>query len=344
MSLWRVRAALFAWLIPAWAIAPAQAQEGAAAETTAVTDEPVTHDRWIDRTQHGVHEFVWRSAMHIDRLFGATADEAAYARASGSIAPALLWDEFDGFQPKLRFRVDVPLPQLNERFDAFIGRVNRDEYVTERAQPSGALPRQYGPVEDDQTLFGIRYSEPPRKGGRFDADAGVRLRTPLDPYIKGSYRFQLGAPETVRFSFKETAFWQNSEQFGFTSRVDAERILDGRWLLRWTGSGTISQETEGVRGYSALTALRGFPRRRAVAAELFTSGEFDAPVPLGNYGAKIAYRQAIFRDWLILETRASLTWPKEEPNQPRKPSWGVGVGVEMLFGPDEEFSARPVTF
>ncbi len=51
---------------------------------------------------------------------------AAYQGASGSITPAVLWDEFDGFQPKLRFRVDVPLPQLNERFNAFIGRVDRD--------------------------------------------------------------------------------------------------------------------------------------------------------------------------------------------------------------------------
>ena len=25
-----------------------------------------------------------------------------------------LWDEFNGFKPRLRFQVDVPLPQLNE--------------------------------------------------------------------------------------------------------------------------------------------------------------------------------------------------------------------------------------
>ena len=93
---------------------------------------------------------------------------------SGSIAPALLYDQFDGFQPKLRFQVDVPLPQLNERFHAFIGRVNRDEYVTERSPGSGAFARQYGPVQDDETLFGIRYREP-KQGGRFEADAGLRF-------------------------------------------------------------------------------------------------------------------------------------------------------------------------
>jgi hypothetical protein len=144
-------------------------------------------------------------------------------------------------------------------------------------------------------------------------------------------------------SFRETVFWQNSEKLGFTSRVDVERVLQDVWLLRWTASGTISERTEGVRGYSALMALRGLPDRRAAAAELFTEGEFDADVPLGNYGIKLAYRQSIARNWLVLETRVSLTFPKEFPEQAREATWGIGVGLEMFFGTDE-FLARPVTF
>jgi hypothetical protein len=310
--------------------------------TASAANTTPPRDPWLDRAQRGLHQAVWRSAMRIDRVFGAEADESAYREASGSLAPALLWDEFDGFQPKVRFRVNLPLPRLNERFNAFIGRVNRDEYVTERELESGAFPSQYGPTEDDQTLFGIRYRQP-RQGGRFEADAGMRIRSPLDPYVKASYRFERGASERTLLSLRETAFWQNSEEFGLTSRVDIERIFDDRWLLRFTGSGTFSQETEGVRGYTALTVLRGFPDRRAIAAEIFSGGEFDAAVPVDNYGAKVAYRRSISRDWLILEMRSSLTWPKEHPEQPRAPSWGVGVGVEMFFGTDQ-FLARPVTF
>jgi hypothetical protein len=66
-------------------------------------------------------------------------------------------------------------------------------------------------------------------------------------------------------------------------------------------------------------------------------------VPVQEYGFKAAYRQAVMRDWLVMEVRTSLTWPKEYPDQPRAPSWGVGVGFEMFFGTDE-FLARPITF
>jgi len=299
-------------------------------------------DPWLDRTQRWIFQTVWRSAMRIDRVFGAEVDENVYQQASGSLAPSLLWDEFEGFQPKLRFNVNLPLPHLDERFHAFIGRVNRDEYVTERNLESGAIPRQYGPVEDDQTLLGIRFRSP-KEGAHFDADAGVRLNFPVDPFVKGSYVITHGSSESTLFNFRETAFWQNSEGAGLTSRVDIERVFDMTWLLRWTASGTFSQETEGVRGYTALTLVHGMPNRRAIAAELFSSGEMDADVPLGDYGAKIAYRRSIARDWLVMEIRTSLTWPKDEAWQVRKATWGVGIGFEMFFGTNE-FLARPITF
>jgi len=301
-------------------------------------------DEWLDRTQDGVHEMVWRSAMRVDRWFGSREPPRAYQGASGSIAPALLWDEFDGFQPKLRFRVEVPLPQLNERFNAFIGKVDRDEYVTEGTPSSGAFRRQYGQLGEEQTLAGIVYRTPPKQGGRFDFGAGIRVRLPADPYVKAAYVYERGSSKEGLFSLRETAFWQNSQRSGFTTRMDLERIFDdNRWLLRWTTSGSISEMSEGIYGYSAITALRSLALRRAIAFQVGFDGATDAEVPMHEFGFKTAYRQSVARDWLVMEIRSSLTWPKEEREQPRSPSWGVGVGFEMFFGTDD-FLARPFTF
>src|SRR5690606_26462626 len=98
----------------------------AAAEEEAEHSPPPESQALLDRTQNGVHSAVSRTARRIDSIFGDDeADPSLYDRASGSVAPALLWDEFDGFSTRFRFRVDLPLPQIDERFDAFIGRVNR---------------------------------------------------------------------------------------------------------------------------------------------------------------------------------------------------------------------------
>jgi len=316
-------------------------------DVTADPDEPTetVPDEWIDRAHDGVHALVWRSAMYIDGLFGSELDEQTYKRLTrGSITPALLWDEFHGFDEKFRFRVKFPLPYLGERYDAFVGTFSRDEFVTERELESGAIQRQHpgGGVEEDETLLGIQYRQP-EKGGRFDFTAGLRIEQPIDPFVKVGYRYQRGTPERLRLGLRETVFWENSEGFGLTSRIDLERVLDEVWLARWTTSGTFSEKSEGVRGYTALTAYRGLPNRRAVGAQVFTSGSFDAAVPVGEYGFRMAWRQSVVRDWLVLEVRPSVTWPKDQPEQPRKPSWGMGIGFEMFLGTDE-FQARPATF
>jgi hypothetical protein len=307
-------------------------------------DEPPP-EAWGDRAHGKLHKFLWRSAMEVDSWFGANQPEEVYATQTlGSITPIVLWDEYNGFSQRFRFRVKMPLPHLDERYNAFIGTFGRDEFITERDQESGAIPRQRtgGTIEEDQTLFGIQYRQR-REGPRFEADAGIRIRSPVDPFVKGGYRFEFDAPNHIMISLRETGFWQNSEGFGLTSRLDVERALDIDSLIRWTASGTISQESEGVRGYSALTYYRALPRERAVAGQIFTSGEFDAAVPLGEYGLRVAYRQRLFRDWLVLELRPSVTWPKDRPEEPRKPSWGIGIGFELMFG-DDDFQARPVTF
>lgn len=350
MSRWMARATFLVLLAEVCSTASAQNDEADHAvvldprgsSAAAAPNEP---NQWIDRAHRGLHAVVWRSAMRIDQWFGAEMPEQAYReRARGSITPVLLWDEFGGPDQKFRFRAKLPLPHLDERYDAFIGTFSRDEFVTEREQESGAIPRQHarGEVEEDQTLVGIRYRDP-KQGGRFEANAGLRIRSPIDPFVKAGYRYERGRRERVLLSLRETLFWQNSEQFGLTSRVDLERMFGDTWLVRWTGSGTISEESAGVRGYTALTAYRGLPSRRAVGAQLFTAGEFDAAVPLGEYGAKMAYRQSVLREWLVLEIRPSVTWPKDRPEQPRKASWGLGIGFEMFFGMDE-FQARPATF
>jgi hypothetical protein len=288
---------------------------------------------------------VWRSARWVDGLFGEQLDEEVYRQQTrGSITPAVLWDEFGGWDSKFRFRVNLPLPRLDQRFNAFVGTFSRDEFVTERDIQSGAIQRQHagGQVEQDQTLVGLQF-RPPKEGGRWDAAAGLRIRSPVDPFVRVSYRWQRGSTDRLLFRLRETGFWEASEQFGLTSRVDLERYVGDEWLARWTLSGTFSEKSDGVRGYTALTAFRGLPNRRGVGFQVFTEGSADADVPIEEYGLRMAWRQSMVRDWLVVEVRPSVTWPKDQPEQPRKPSWGLGIGFEMFFGTNG-FQARPATF
>ena len=323
--------------------APAQAAPAQAGANAQPGQEVSQH--WLDRTHQVIYDSMWRSAEHVDRWFGSVADDAVYEQIYGSITPSLLYTQYDGLRAQLRFNMNIPLPQINDRLHAFIGRFDPNEFITERDEPSGAFPRTYGPPTEDQTLLGIGYHEAakPQQGGRFDAGVGIRLALPTDPYIKGSYVFERGVSETGLFSLRETLFWQHSEGFGETTRLDLERIYDVHWLVRYTASATRSQQSEGVRGYSSVMLLHELANRRAVAVEFGVDGQVQAPVPLHDYGAKLAFRKGILRQWLIMELRGSIDWPKDFTYQHRSASLGVGIGFEMLFG-TSTFLARPVTF
>jgi len=298
---------------------------------------------WLDTTRRVLYNTMWKSAEHVDRGFGSSKEDAVYRQVYGSIAPAVLYSQYDGLRTQMRFNMNFPLPEANDRLHAFVGRFDPNEFITERDEPSGAIPRTYGPPTEDQTLLGIGYRQPDKQGSRFDAGAGIRLGFPMDPYIKGSYIFERGTSETGLFSLRETLFWQNSDGAGETTRVDLERIFDRTWLARYTISGTRSQMSQGLRGYTSILLLHGLPDRRAIAFEVGSDGQMEAPVQLHDYGFKTAYRQGILRRWLIMEIRASVDWPRDFIYQRRTASLGVGFGFEMLLG-TEEFLARPITF
>ncbi|MGH8261801.1 MAG: hypothetical protein ACREUG_19145 [Steroidobacteraceae bacterium] len=310
--------------------------------TTVVPQEKLL---WLDEVHDFVYNAVWRSAMQVDRWFGSEEPDVSYEQASGSVAPALLYDRHDGFRPQLRFIGDVPLPQLSQSFHAFIGRLNPEEFISESQAASGAFANPYAQYRQDETLLGIQYYEPQRQGAQWDAGVGMPVTlSRFDPYVKGGYLYQRGEPDRGVFEWRQDLFYQDSQGgFGVTTRLDVQRLVSEGLLLAWTGSTTYAQRSYGWRSYSTLAAYWAFPNRRALVAELDVDGATQAAVPLHDYGWKLAYRRSILRDWLVLEVRTSLDWPKDYPQQPREPSWGLGIGFEMMFGTDV-FLARPVTF
>jgi hypothetical protein len=327
-------------------VGPAGVSPPAAIPADEASKDPNVPYHWLDRTHQVLYDTMWRSAEHVDRWFGSSKEDAVYQQIFGSMTPALLYTQYDGMRAQLRFNMNIPLPQVSDRFHAFVGRFDPNEFITERDEPSGAFPRTYGPQTEDQTLLGIGYHEPPRHqedGGHFDAGAGIRIALPMDPFVKGSYVYQRGTSETGLFSIRETIYWQRSDGVGATTRLDLQHVYDVRWLLRYTASATRSQESQGMRGYTSILALRSLAPRRAIAFEVGIDAETQAPVPIHDYGMKVAYRQGILRKFLVMEIRTSIDWPRDFTYQRRSASVGVGIGFEMLFG-TSQFLARPITF
>jgi hypothetical protein len=290
---------------------------------------------WLDRMQAGLYRRMCLTAARFDGLFGSARFDDEYEATHGSVALGALWSERERMDAAFRFRLRARLPQLSERFDAFIGRDDPEEHATDDRDDLDALPRQFGHEDDDAVLLGLGYRRPARGGGRFDADIGTSLGSSGGPYVKGRYRLVLPFFRRNVLRLRETLFWQESKGAGTTTRIDLERLLGDRLLARWTGSATVAESTRGVRWFSSATLYQNLGQGRALAYQADLSGESRHAVPVASYGLRIVFRRRILREWLFLELRSSIAWPRDTRLEPRARDLGAGATVEFWFGGHE---------
>ncbi|MGB5132868.1 MAG: hypothetical protein WBO00_09655 [Steroidobacteraceae bacterium] len=288
---------------------------------------------WIDRMHAGLYKSMCFTAVWFDGFFGSARFDDEYQATHGSLAVGALWDERNHWDPSVRFRVQMNLPKLSDRYSVFVGRVDPDEFVTELRDDFDTLPRQFGREGDDALLFGLGYSQPGRRGGHFDVGLGTSLDSSTGPYVKSTYRIAVPILARNLLRLRETIFWEHTERLGATTRFDLERLVTDKVLARWSGSATLTQETQGVRWFSHVTLYQNLGDGRALSYQVGVTAESDREVPITDYGLRVIYRRTIFeRDWLFLELRSSVTWPRDDLLERRESNLGAGVAFEMMFG------------
>lgn len=315
---------------------PPMSEEVAPGPITACKEIKPGQDTWLYRVRRTLAVTACASSAWLDSLFGDQFHYHEYLNTRGMLSVGTLWSEYDGFDPRLRARVRLRLPQWDERISAFAGRVGEDEYVSDTEGEFDALPtRQFGGIEDESVLVGLGYSRPERTGNDFDAGVGVRIDLPLDPYARARYEIVRSFAEHYVFRARETVFWQNSEGFGTTTRFNIDRALTDRFLLRWNNIGKFTEETRGLEWLSEMTLFQRLNDRTGLAWQNHITGATDAEVNLQRYGARVIMRRQLTPDWLFLEVRAGIEWPRLKVVERRDSSFEAGVAFEMQFSDDD---------
>lgn len=311
---------------PAAAVLEAEAIDGCRGEVT-------PEAQGIDTMRAGIQRGVCSTARFVDRIFGRENQFSEYEDASNGRASVTLgWDEQDGIEVDTRFRVSVNLPQINERFNATIGRATSDEYL---ADEIGIFNPAVGAFSDDdpaEWFAGVGYRAHRGRDSRFDLGAGMKLESPLNPYANARYRRYIYGPTGTLLTLRTTFFVENDEGFGVTQAFDFDKVLNEAYLLRLSNTLRMSEETDGVRWRVRPALYQAIDYRRAMRYEAFVRGETDGAQP-DLYGVGITHRRSAWRDWLFLEFGAELFWADGPlPADRCSACLGAAIGIEILFG------------
>jgi hypothetical protein len=298
-------------------------------------------DAWIDNVQRGVYSGVCGAAVWFDGLFGNPRYDQDSNDTYGRVGLFETLDRRDNLDSRLRFRARLALPAFHNRARLTLGRGDEQELVEERPSDSdSSQPAALGSDIDDAWLLGLGYAKQDKLQKGFDFGIGVRLRFPVDPYVKATYRYNFIFNEDNMLRFRETPFWRDSRGFGTTTQLAFDHLVSPRLLLRWDNIGTVAEDTDGLDWGTGVTAYQSLGSRRAISYTALLRGETAADVPIQNYGAEVRYRRQAFRRWLFLEFKGSVTWPRETLEEEREINPGIGVGFEMFFGPTPDSQLR----
>jgi hypothetical protein len=276
----------------------------------------------LDKTHDLLSRRVVDLGLRLDRLFGGDSfepDPRSHIRVSFT---TLIED--DGVELEPRLRVRLALPNTERRLSLILE--SEDDRRFDRATGYEPAPPTLLRPEEGFTA-GLRYLQ--RFANRFDldADAGIRLRIPPDPFV----RARIGRSFFVdvwELRLSEEAYWRYERGAGALSRFIAQRALAGpRFFRSATEVEWVNRDQRFHYAHDFILSHE-FTPLNAVQTRIGARGESD-PNQLTEWFVNIGWRRNIYKDWLFAEVRPELLFERERDFQaePR-----LFLTLEAYFG------------
>lgn len=285
----------------------------------------------LDHFREELFETVCEAAAEFDGFFGNRRFDEEARRTYGRAGLRLLWDEHDGVELDGNLKVNVDFPNLDHRVNAFLGREDRESFLSGDEGNLDFLPTFFEREGREEWLVGFGYRPVSSSRNSLDFDVGIDVDSSIDPFARTRYRHFWLVGDDNLLRARQTVYYTNEKGLGSGTRLDFERPVGQRSLVRWSGNITFDDETEGGDWDAGITLYHGFSPDRAIAWFIGVDGETKREVPLEDYGTSVTYRQRMLREWFFGELVTGVTWPRDTLAEQREMAFHVGFGFEIQF-------------
>lgn len=298
----------------------------------------------IETTQNVVYRLLRGTATRIDSFFGTAEGDTEATVSRGRLSVGGQYDSYNEFDGRVNLKARVRLPAFERRVRLIVGRGDADDTVAgvEDAQ-SPSLPSRFDDIDDDEWLFGIGYSRDEKLISGWSFGAGIKASTPVEPYVRATYRWNRGLGEAWLLRMRPRVYWQDGRGSGWSVSTTLDWSPYDKWLHRIYTIALDDDRTEGVRWTGKLLTYKKLSPKSAFSAGLFARGESDAEVSLQDYGVEFRHRRQISKHYLFVEFLTYLSWPRELRAERREITPGIGIEFELQFGewPGRQPRTRP---
>ncbi len=287
----------------------------------------------LDRTQQTVFSVTSATAQRIDNIFGSADVEEEATVSRGRLSAGGQWDERNDLKERIRLKARVALPALNKRTSLIFGRGEANEVVDGSDDDNvDSLPTRFNDFDDEDWLLGIGYTRNTKLKHGWSFGAGVKLASPLEPFVRATYRWHKTFSDDWLWRVEPRFFLQSQRGAGLSITNTLDHAVDENWLIRSWSVAVVEEDVEGVAWTSKLIAYQDLTNDSAISYAIYGTGETDYEVPVRDYGIELRYRRKVSREWLFVEFLTYLSWPRDFLIEEREPVVGVGIEFELQFG------------
>lgn len=281
---------------------------------------------FLSRHERAISSGVVATGRWVDDLFASEAEYGGAPDADGGnrlrVGLTMRVDDDGSLHDEPSIEGRLALPRTRRRFSIFFE--NEQEDLTGDEREVQDRPLEAG----DGALAGLEYRKLRPSGWELTTDAGVRVRSPIDPFARARVRRDF-APGAWGLRLGQSLFWFREDGAGARTHMRWTRPLAENRLFRSTTVATYRDQEERFFYGQDLQLVRRLGPLRAFAWELRVRGESEPVNRVTSYAYGVRWRRAIHEDWLFLELRPEVLHEREDDfgAQPR-----LFLTLDAVFG------------
>ena len=297
------------------------------------SDLPVWAIRKIEPMRSKISGWVDASSRNLDSYFGTDEFLDVENRSYLRISQEMEWMDSEDLEASIGTRFKVDMPTTRERlklvFESNPEETQSDEDVGNRRTVNRNL-------EDAKatTVIGLEKSSDtdPKKAWRTRLNGGLKVRTPLDPYLRVSSRRTWEQEDGPWYlEGYNRVSWFNSEGYSSRTRWDLSRTLSETSVLRFTSQLQWQEKEDTMEFDQRVDLTTVLDARTVLRWAAIAEIESSSKPHIEDYYFQVNLRRDLHDEVLFLDLVPELHFAEEDDYDPR---WAIILRLEIFFRAD----------
>ncbi len=297
------------------------------------SDLPVWAIRKIEPMRSKISGWVDASSRNLDSYFGTDEFLDVENRSYLRISQELEWMDSEDLDHSIGSRFKVDMPTTRKRLKLVFESNPEETQPDENAGNRRAVNRNLDEAKETTVVGLERTSDTdPKKAWRTRINGGLKVRTPLDPYLRTTMRRRWEQKDGPWYlETYNRASWFKSEGYSVRTRWDLSRSLSETSVVRFVSQLKWQEEKDMMQFNQRVELSKVLDDRTVIRWAAIAEIESSHKPHVEDYYLQANLRRDIHDEVLYLDVVPELHFAEEDDYDPR---WAIILRLEFYFRAD----------